>query len=87
VPFSLPQSVAFAAGTVVHADVLQLHPVGGVEDDTWWQWDRRRVASVVLGPQAFLIIPEMALCNACADSPMATCITYELPGSLLKLYL
>jgi hypothetical protein len=31
-PFSLPQSVAFAAGTIVHADVLQLLPVGGVED-------------------------------------------------------
>jgi hypothetical protein len=32
-PFSLPQSVAFAAGTIVHADVRQLLPVGGVEDD------------------------------------------------------
>jgi hypothetical protein len=31
-PFSLPQSVAFAAGTIMHADVLQLLPVGGVED-------------------------------------------------------
>jgi hypothetical protein len=30
--FSLPQSVAFA-GTVVHADVLQLLPVSVVEDD------------------------------------------------------
>jgi hypothetical protein len=32
-PSSLPHSVAFAAGTIVHADVLQLLPVGGVEDD------------------------------------------------------
>jgi hypothetical protein len=32
-PFSLLQSVAFAAGTIVHADVLQLLPVGVVEDD------------------------------------------------------
>jgi hypothetical protein len=32
-PFSLPQSVAFAAGYIMHADVLQLLPVGGVEDD------------------------------------------------------
>jgi hypothetical protein len=32
-PFSLSQSVAFAAGTIVHADVLQLLPVGVVEDD------------------------------------------------------
>jgi hypothetical protein len=36
--FSLPQSVAFAAGTIVHADVVQRLPVGGVEDDTQWQW-------------------------------------------------
>jgi hypothetical protein len=32
-PFSLPQSVAFAAGAIVHVDVLQLLPVGVVEDD------------------------------------------------------
>jgi hypothetical protein len=32
-PFSLPQSVAFAAGTIVHIDVLQLLPVGVVQDD------------------------------------------------------
>jgi hypothetical protein len=32
-PFSLPQSVEFPAGTIVHADVLQLLPVGVVEDD------------------------------------------------------
>jgi hypothetical protein len=32
-PFSPPQSVAFAAGTIVHADVLQLRPVGVVEDN------------------------------------------------------
>jgi hypothetical protein len=31
--FVAPQSVAFAAGTIVHADVLQLLPVGSVEDD------------------------------------------------------
>jgi hypothetical protein len=40
-PFSLPQSVAFAAGTIAHADVLHLLPVGGVEDDTRWLWDGR----------------------------------------------
>jgi hypothetical protein len=38
VPFSLPQAVAFPAGTIVRADVLPLLPVGGVEDDTLWQW-------------------------------------------------
>jgi hypothetical protein len=32
-PFSLPQSVEFAAGTIVHADALQLLPVGVVVDD------------------------------------------------------
>jgi hypothetical protein len=32
VPFSLPQSVALATGTIVHADVIQLLPVDGVED-------------------------------------------------------
>jgi hypothetical protein len=32
-PFSLPQSVVFAAGTIVHADVRQVLPVGGEEDD------------------------------------------------------
>jgi hypothetical protein len=85
-PFSLPQSVAFAAGTILHAAVLQLPPVGGVEDDALWQWDGRRIASVVVpGPQASPINPEMAPCNVSADSPMAACITYELPGSLLKL--
>jgi hypothetical protein len=40
---------------------------------------------VVPGPQASPISPEMALCNVSVDSPMAACITYELPGSLLKL--
>jgi hypothetical protein len=39
-------------------------------------------ASVFMpSPQASPIIPR----NASADSPMAACITYELPGSLLKL--
>jgi hypothetical protein len=47
VPFSLPQSVAFAAGTIVHADVLQLLPVDGVEEDTRWQCDGRRLANVL----------------------------------------
>jgi hypothetical protein len=32
-PFSLAQSVAFAAGTIVHADLSQLPLVGSVEDD------------------------------------------------------
>jgi hypothetical protein len=32
-PFSLPQSDAFDAGTIVHADVLHLLPVGVVVDD------------------------------------------------------
>jgi hypothetical protein len=46
----------------------------------------RRIASVfVPSPQASPIIPEMAPCNVSADSPTAACITYELPGSLLKL--
>jgi hypothetical protein len=32
------QSVAFAAGTTVHADVIQLlPPVDGVQDDKLWQ--------------------------------------------------
>jgi hypothetical protein len=85
-PFSLPQSVAFAAGTIVHANVLQLLPVGGVHNDALWQWDGRRIASVVVpGPQASPINPEIAPCNVSADSPMAACITYEFPGSLLKL--
>jgi hypothetical protein len=30
-PFSLPQFVALAAGTIVHAHVVQLLPVGGVK--------------------------------------------------------
>jgi hypothetical protein len=43
------------------------------------------IASVVVpGRQASPIIPEMAPCNVSADSSMAACITYELPGSLLK---
>jgi hypothetical protein len=85
-PFSLPQPVAFADGTIVHADVLQLLSGGGVEDDTRWQWDGQRVTSVfVLGPQASPIIPDMAPCNVNADLNMAACITYELPGALLRL--
>jgi hypothetical protein len=85
-PFSLPQSVAFTAGTIVHPDVIQLLPVGGVEYYTWWHWNGRRIASVVVpGPQAAPVIPEMAPCNVSAVSPMAACITYELPVSLLKL--
>jgi hypothetical protein len=52
-PFSLPQSVAFAAGTIVHADVLQLLPVSVVQGDG--------IASIVgPGTQASPIIPEMA---------------------------
>jgi hypothetical protein len=31
------------------------------------------------------INPEMAPCNVSEGSPMAAFITYELPGSLLKL--
>jgi hypothetical protein len=85
-PFSLPQSVAFAAGTIMHVDVLKLLPAGGIEDATQWQWDGWRIASVAVpGPQASPIIPEMAPCSVGADWPMAACITYELPGSLLKL--
>jgi hypothetical protein len=33
-PFSLPQSVALAACTIIHASVLQLLPVSGVADYT-----------------------------------------------------
>jgi hypothetical protein len=40
---------------------------------------------VVPGPQASPIIPEMAPCNVSADLPIAACITYDLPGSHLKL--
>jgi hypothetical protein len=77
-PFSLPQSAAFAAGTIIHADVLLLLPVGGLEDD------RRRLGAAFLAFFYSLIIPEMAPCNVSVDSPMAACITYEPPGSFLK---
>jgi hypothetical protein len=69
----------------VHIDVLHLLLVDGVQDDTRWQWDGLRIASVCARASSFPIIPEMAPCNVSADSPMAICITYELPGSLLKL--
>jgi hypothetical protein len=32
----------FAAGIIVHADVLLVAPVGGAESDTLWQWNWRR---------------------------------------------
>jgi hypothetical protein len=84
-PFSVLHFVAFAAGTIVHADVLQLLSVGGVEDDALRQWDVQSMAGVVVpGPQDSPINPEMSQCNVSADSHMATCITYELPGSLLN---
>jgi hypothetical protein len=70
----------------VHADVLQLLPVGGVEDDALWQGVGRRIATVVvLSPQASPIDSEMAPCNVSVDSPKIACITFELPGSLLRL--
>jgi hypothetical protein len=81
-PFSLPQSVAFAAGTIVHTVVQQLLPVGVVENDLREDGIAR---AIVPGLQASPIIPEMAPCNVSADLPIAACITYELPGSLLKL--
>jgi hypothetical protein len=81
--FCLSQSVALAAGIIVYAVVLQLLPDSGVEDDTGRQLDGRRTASAfVPGPQASPIVPEMALCNVNADSPIAPCVTYGLPGSL-----
>jgi hypothetical protein len=85
-PFSLLRSTAFAAGTIVHADVLQLLPFGGVEDDTRWQWDGRRILACWCPA---LRLPLSSLRwhrgNIRMDMPMATCVTYELPGSLLKL--
>jgi hypothetical protein len=41
-------------------------------------------SGAVPSPEASPIIPEMAPCNVSADSPMAACIAYELPGSHLK---
>jgi hypothetical protein len=82
-PFSLPQSVAFAVGTILHADLLQLLPVGGVEDERGRLGGALRV--FVPSHQASPIIPEIAPRNVSADSPTAACITYELPGSLLTL--
>jgi hypothetical protein len=41
-PFNLPLSDAFAAGTNLHADALQLLPVGGEDDD------RRRLGDALL---------------------------------------
>jgi hypothetical protein len=79
-PFSLPQSVAFAAGTIVHADVLQLLPVGGLEDD---KGTRGGALLAFFCPARKL--PLSSLKWHRADSPMTACITNELLGSLLKL--
>jgi hypothetical protein len=82
-PFSPAQSAAFAAGTIVLANLLQLLLVSGVEDD------RGRLGGALLSfcaqPSSFPYHPEMAPCNVSVDSTMAACITYELPGTLLKL--
>jgi hypothetical protein len=70
----------------VHAVALQLLPVDGAKNDTLWHWDGRRIARVVMpGTQASPVILEMAPCSVSVDSLMAACITYELPGSRLKL--
>jgi hypothetical protein len=55
--------------------MLRHDAVGGAEGDLRWPCI---ASAVVPGPQASPIIPEMALCNVSANSPMAARIIYEL---------
>jgi hypothetical protein len=84
-PFSLPQSVAFATGTVLRAGVLQVLPIGGAEVIHGCNEMGDALPAFFARAQVPPIIPEMAPCNVSSDSPMAAFVTYELPGSLLKL--